>query len=392
MKTGNVKFTITVCIVLVLMQTIFMTIPLQAIRLFNLALRPIVYATLAIAVYIFMGADRRPVPKAYLANMLAILSFAIFGVVFIALSFVLGGGLNVMTPSLAVVSRSIWEHGSVVVLGALIRYKLIKTSGLQYRTGIVTALTIVLAYAEMNLLRSLLADANIWDVFFVSIFRSLVVSAVASYIAIEGSLFSVILVSFVYSMAPYLMPILPDVTAIALSLILGGLAFATAVLYHFIISDKSRAKRMSEKRAARYEKRPASSYAVSAALISLTAAFFIGVFNIYPVVVLTNSMAGTFERGSMVFVEKVPPGEAFFMVGEGEVIHFVSPAGVEYIHRVVDFRLNAHGEREYITRGDAADIVDPFPVAQDEVKGIARALLPFVGYPYLIFRAVFGGF
>ena len=131
---------------------------------------------------------------------------------------------------------------------------------------------------------------------------------------------------------------------------------------------------------------------LTSVLISLIVAFFNGVFPLYPVVVLTSSMSGTFERGSLVFNEKIPAGEAFVRVGEGEVIHFVCRGRVEYVHRVIDFRHDIDGERQYITRGDASELTDPHPVQQDSVLGIVRASLPFFGYPYIFFQAIFRAF
>jgi len=393
MKNSSQQLTTLICATLVVMQTAFMVIPTDTIRLYNMALRPLVYAVLAVAAYVFMGLNQHPVRKAHSANMAAALSVVMFGIVFLATAFLFGAGANIMTANLPVVMNSLWVHGVVIVLGELIRYKLIKTANPQKRTGIALILTIVLAYCQMDALRMLIhGDVMVSAFFFESFFRALVISAVASYLAIEGSFLSVILVSFTYRMATYLVPIMPDVAPLMWTLIICGLLFVTAIIYHFITNEKKRDQRVREKRAARYAKKPVLANVITAAAISVIVAFFVGAFPIYPVVVLSNSMADTFDRGSIVFVERVPHGEAFIRVGEGYVIHFHSHTGLEYIHRVVDFRHDIHGEREYITRGDASYLVDPFPVPQDDVLGIARAQIPFIGYPYIFFQAIFRAF
>ena len=242
----------------------------------------------------------------------------------------------------------------------------------------------------MNALRLLVyADASVSTVFFETVFTSLIISIVASYIAVNGSLLSVILVSFVYSMTLYFVPIVPNLRPLVWVLITSSLLLITAIIYNFIINEKSRETKTQAKRVVKYAKKPILGYLLSIVLICVLVAFFNRVFPVYPVVILTSSMSGTFERGSLVFNEKVPSGEAFSNVSEGDVIHFICRGRVEYVHRVVSFKNDTSGERQYITRGDASELADPFPVQQDSVLGIARASLPFFGYPYIFFHAIF---
>jgi len=354
-----------------------------------MALRPLAYSLLTMAVLVYIGFDSRPVRRAYDANRVAILSVVLYGLVFLTAVFLFGASVNAMAPSPSVITRNLWERGSIVVFSELIRYKLIKSSN-QARTGIVIALTIVLAYGHMNALRLLVyTDAAASTVFFETIFTSLIISIVASYIAVNGSLLSVILVSFVYSMTLYLVPIVPNLRPLVWALITSSLLLITAIIYNFIINEKSRETKTQAKRAVKYAKKPILGYLLSIVLISVLVAFFNRAFPLYPVVILTSSMSGTFERGSLVFNEKVPSGEAFSNVSEGDVIHFICRGRVEYVHRVVSFKNDSSGERQYITRGDASELTDPFPVQQDSVLGIARASLPFFGYPYIFFHAIF---
>jgi len=353
-------------------------------------LQPMVFVVLAVAVFVFIGRDARHIPGAYAANMVVILSILTYGIVILALSFLFGAGTNAMTASPTVVVHSLWTRALIVVLGEYIRYKLIKSADHHNRVVIICLLTVALAYGHMDSIRLFIHMEGViaWAVIFEDIFRPLVVSAVASYIAVRGSLLSVVLVAFVYLMAPYLLPVLPDITPIAFAIISTGLAFLTAITYRFIANDRLWVLRLQEKRMAKYEKKSVLGWAFVGVFIVLTISFFMGAFSIYPIVVLTGSMSGTFERGSIIFVQRVPPGEAYVLVGEGYVIHFRGPGGVEYVHRVVDFKLDAAGQRQYITQGDASEIVDPFHVAQGEVLGIARAALPLLGHPYIFFRSI----
>jgi len=349
-------------------------------------MRPLVYLILAVAIYVFIGRDLRIVRDASFANKLALLFILMFGLTILLLAFGFGVGHNSLVASSPVVMRNLWERGLIVILGEFIRYKLIKHAGVQERGVIIFMLTIVLVYSQMNEIHRVThGDMGMLDTFFELIFSPLIISSVVSYFAIKGSFLLVAAVSFVYTMTPYLLPILPSVSLVAFSIIISGLAFVSAMIYYFLMdSDKQCSRQTCEKRAARYRKKTLLNKGLTILFICFIIAFVRGVLPIYPIAILTESMTGTFDRGSLVFVERIPPNEVFNRINEGTVIHFVSHTGIEYIHRVVDITYDIYGERQYITRGDAVYLADPFPVPQSNVLGIAHAFLPYIGYPRVI--------
>ena len=382
-KTNNFKLTIIVSITLVAMQTLFIIIPSNFLILYNMTIRPLTYTILAIAIYVFIGRDLRNVHNSSSANKLALLFILMLGFVMLLLSFGVGVGHNHMVTSLPIVIRNLWEIGLIILLGDLIRYKLIKNAGDQERRTVVFVLTLALMYSQMNEIHRIThGNMTLPDAFFEMIFSRLVIGGVASYFAIKGSLSLVISVSFVYAMTPYLLPVLPSISLIAFSIMISGIAFASAIIYYFLIdNNKQRSELICEKRAARYSKNILKNKIITVLFIGFIVAFASGLLPIYPVAILTDSMTGTFDRGSLVFVERIPPSEVFNRINEGTVIHFVSHTGVEYIHRVIEIIYDDYGERQYVTMGDAVALADPFPVPQSNVHGIAHAFIPYIGYP-----------
>jgi len=381
-----------VCIALVTLQSAFAIIPPGSLRLFNMVLGPMVFGILFLLVHAYASPSSRPAKdEAYNSTVIAVMFASLFGVVILALSFFFGAGVNAMAASPMVAVHNLWNYGSVIILGVYVRYKLIKASDNDNRASVVVALTLALAFAQMPGVRTIVNGGPISAAFFFSaFFTPVVLSGVASYFAVRGTLLSVMLISFVFNMTPYLSPILPNISTIIFALITCGIAFLAALAYDLTRTGRIRALRKKEKRAARYAKRPVMFNLITAAVILVTVAFFAGMFPVYPVVVLTGSMEPTFARGSVAFMQRVSTEEVFDLVGEGEVIHFTARTGIDYIHRVVDFRLDAQGAREYITRGDAATVIDPRPVAQEDIMGIARATMPFLGYPRILINSIFG--
>jgi len=118
------------------------------------------------------------------------------------------------------------------------------------------------------------------------------------------------------------------------------------------------------------------------------AMFGLRMFSYFPVVVLTGSMAGAVDRGSIVFVEKLNAADVLNSVNEGDIIHYKYKNN-EVMHRIIEFRYNESGERLYITKGDANPIADSIPVKAGQILGISRSYIPYAGYPLVILNAIF---
>jgi signal peptidase len=89
--------------------------------------------------------------------------------------------------------------------------------------------------------------------------------------------------------------------------------------------------------------------------------------------VLSGSMTGTFNTGSVVVVEKTDPDT----LQPGAIITFRNPAKPSMIvsHRIVGIRNGM-----LITKGDANNVADPVPVPKQDVIGKVVWHVPDLGY------------
>jgi signal peptidase len=237
----------------------------------------------------------------------------------------------------------------------------------------------------------MISDGRLYpDLMFASVFTPLVIAGTASYYASRGNFFSVALISFVFIITPYISPILPNLTKITFSLFMGFMAFLSALILRLLTRDDNLARRKRLKRAYKYAKKPFHGYVMMSAILVVSTAFFSGTFEVYPIAVLSGSMEPTFSRGSLAIIRRVKSDEVYDIELRGEVIHFVSRNGVEYIHRVVDYLYDSDGMFVYSTKGDANDLIDPYPVQQESVYGVAFAIVPYLGHPYLFLRSIIG--
>lgn len=90
--------------------------------------------------------------------------------------------------------------------------------------------------------------------------------------------------------------------------------------------------------------------------------------------VISGSMEPTFSVGDLIYVKKVSPSE----IKVGDPITFVLNENlVVATHRVVE--IDAENQHFY-TKGDANDTTDAAPVHFNNVIGIARFSIPYLGY------------
>ena len=95
-------------------------------------------------------------------------------------------------------------------------------------------------------------------------------------------------------------------------------------------------------------------------------------------VIVSGSMSGTYDRGSLVLDEVVPVSE----LREGDVITYLPPAGDHLVtHRIASIGRDATGARLFRTKGDANPVADPWTFRLDRpTQARARFGVPYAGH------------
>ena len=91
----------------------------------------------------------------------------------------------------------------------------------------------------------------------------------------------------------------------------------------------------------------------------------------FPMIVLTDSMKGTFDAGSLIICKTAEPEE----VQVGDIICFYDPMGngtTTVTHRVTQIGTDASGNLTFITKGDANNTEDIAPVPASNLIGVYR--------------------
>jgi len=387
--TKTLKLTIFVCGILLVVILGSALLDVSVVFSFNRWVRPFIFAGLAVCVWLAMGRGARA-RKSYVSNLTVVLSIVLYVVVIFGVSYFFGGGRNVMTPNINTVFVSFWTMGVPLISGELIRYRLLKQTGRRERTAVFVIVTIVFAMLYITDLGSALAGTANWVNFgFASVLPAFAISVLLSFMAIEGSAVSVVLISFIYNLGGVFSPVLPNVERLPWALLICIQVFIVGMVYYRLADESNSAQRKRIARSARISKGPMGTI-LSLGFGAVMIAFFLQLLPLYPVVILTGSMSGSIERGSLVVMRRIPSHQVFEDVELGLVLHYRS-GNMEFVHRVVDFHYTDQGVREFVTQGDANPVPDAELLVQEDVIGTPMFIFPFIGYPNIFIRAIFGG-
>lgn len=100
-------------------------------------------------------------------------------------------------------------------------------------------------------------------------------------------------------------------------------------------------------------------------------------------VIGSNSMAGTIDKGDAVIFEKYDNQT----LEEGQIILF-DYNGIQTIHSIIDIT-TANGKLRFYTKGDANKNQDSGYITEEDIYGIIKLRIKYLGYPTIWVRSLF---
>ena len=110
-----------------------------------------------------------------------------------------------------------------------------------------------------------------------------------------------------------------------------------------------------------------------------------GIFGYQMIAIGSGSMNPVYDRGDAVIYKKVVSDE----IKEGDILVFNYKNNL-VTHRVVDI-VYKKGRIKYVTKGDNNEVIDQFDVYEENVIGVVKAVVKFIGYPTVLINDKFGG-
>lgn len=208
------------------------------------------------------------------------------------------------------------------------------------------------------------------------IFTSISAGSLYTYLALIDSYSLSLTLRLFYRLIVILLPILPKVDWFLIG--------SFGILSPFIIYMFFKFKLIKEKNTIKKKDYPFSntflkiSYIVTLFLAINFICFMLGIFKYEPIVILSNSMKGTFCRGDTVIYKKLTDNELKQIPLYSIIVYKIGEQNVA--HRVVSI------ERQddivfYQTKGDANNVPDTHLVNMNQIKGVYMFSIKYIGFP-----------
>ena len=242
----------------------------------------------------------------------------------------------------------------------IIRYKLLKSN--QYNFLFKFLITIIIIMSEINF-KALFISHNI-TLFHYLVFIIIPIitqNILFSYLSLNSHFIIPIIIRLFNDIPIFLLPIIP----FSNWYITGSFSVIKTTIIYFLfkyfIFNKKTIHHLNR-----------SSIIIDAITIiisTLLILFMLGLFKYQAIAILSNSMNPTFNRGDVVIYQKtnnIFPGDIIVYKNKNQII----------VHRVISIN-----ESYYITKGDANNTVDYLKVSKEDIKGVYKFHIKYLGYP-----------
>lgn len=130
-------------------------------------------------------------------------------------------------------------------------------------------------------------------------------------------------------------------------------------------------------------------YVLALSIFIALTIFISGVTTCFPLAITSNSMHGDIEIGDIAIVKRINREYAISYLKVGDVIVYKLNNAL-IVHRILKIsKLLTNNEPYYITKGDNNKKADKEKVLINQIVGITRYKLPYLGYPTIIAKKIF---
>lgn len=209
-------------------------------------------------------------------------------------------------------------------------------------------------------------------------FASIACNLLYNYITVRYSSTGVIIYRMITVLYVYLIPYIPDVFLFFRTFLRMLYPYIMYVVLEYTYSKTNYASQYKDK------KKNMIWSSISLVITSIIIALISCQFRWGILVIGSGSMTGTIDKGDAIIYESYKNDSK---VKSGTVIVFEKD-NIQIVHRVVDV-ISSGGTLRYYTKGDANKKIDDGYITSNDIHGIVKFKIPYIGYPSLWIRDLF---
>lgn len=264
-----------------------------------------------------------------------------------------------------------------------IRHYLIGTAKktMKYKFLAIVLITLLISITQINFFKiEQIKDTESLIIYIISdigivLARNILMSTLAYY----GNFSYPIIYLSIIELFQKCFPFLPELSW----LINGSIGIAFPIIYSMIISENLKIEIEHRK----IENPKANIlYIISLCLSVMFSWFCVGVFNIYPSIILTGSMEPGIYPGDVVLIKKMLKEEDIYNLKKGDIINF-QKEDINITHRIEKIQEDEAGNLSFTTKGDNNKSIDNDMVLPNDINGIIINKIPKIGVPLLLIKS-----
>ena len=234
---------------------------------------------------------------------------------------------------------------------------------------------------------SILKTPNAHDIFIFAalvLLPSITVNILSTYISIKVGYKPIIIYLLIFSLYQYIIPIVPNPNEYLKAII----DFILPIIILFIVMKSvNKYSDKDEEIDRNYSKSTIIISIIPIILVIIIVYFISGYFKYYALAIASGSMKPVFDRGSVVIIEQVNNKyNNYEKLKEGEIIAYRTDKAI-IVHRLIRI-VNTDEDKFYYTKGDANKDEDDYLIKKENIIGIVRFNIPYIGYPTVWFSGI----
>ena len=368
---------INILIIFVVFKNILL-IPLSN-NVFTYIVNPVFWILLVVYSYFVLretyGRYKHKTDKVKL-TIIVLLSYLIL---YLASGLLLGYQSTPYSHAFINILKNIWALILVVILKEYIRFILVKNSkksNINY--VIIVLLFTCLEMSFTTFFLNITTISSLMQYFFGILLPLIVQNMLLTYLmSVSGLVPAITYKVFLESMF-ILLPIFPKTNWFINGMLGILLPFVMFIVIYSFIEKKNTLYSLDRK----YKRTRRITIYLLAVILIL---FFYGTFKYRPVGVMSNSMYPTFQRGDAVIIENIN-SDNILSIEKGTVIMY-NLDSTAVIHRVVEI-VYEDDVKLYRTKGDYNTLPDSKLVKEEQILGIEKFSIPYIGYPSVILQTI----
>jgi signal peptidase len=293
---------------------------------------------------------------------------------FFAGGFLDGIGTSPYAKSLRGIAVNVFCLGSVVVTMECVRNYLINRVKKKYLIlfSIITIAVFSLYRLNLRIIASLETWPQVVQYLGEYALPEIMNNILLTYMVYLGGAYPAVIYATLTSLPVWVIPLLPDLKWITKAFIGILMPVSFVLVMRQGYQGQTRIIKVREQR----REKPYSWIAVSAVSILLIW-FAVGVFQVFPTVILTGSMEPVLFPGDIALIKKTDGKD----VGVGDIVQYWT-GQIFIIHRIIE--IDANGE--FRTKGDNNSAPDSKPVRPEQVRGKMVGAIPKLGMMTILLK------